>query len=269
MEELYLKEHLEAMIAARNPETTYTDGSSVTLSHPDMDTIDRQMRIAAKHLSGFQELMMVYSCAIKEVQTKFDVLNTEFSVRYRRNPIYCINTRLKRPASILDKLKRLHLPITLESIENELHDVAGVRVICSFRDDIYRIADALLRQNDVELLTKKDYIVSPKANGYRSLHLIVRIPIFFANVTHKVKVEVQIRTIAMDCWASLEHQLKYKQEVPGEEDIVRELFTCAEMLAETDAKMLAIRREIEHGEDIPDGESLVIERLQKLGSSLK
>lgn len=266
MEETYLKEHLEAMIAARNSETTYTDGSSLTLSHPDMETIDRQMRIAAKHLAGFQELMMVYSCAIKEVQTKFDVLNTEFSVRYRRNPIYCINTRLKRPISILEKLERLGLPVTLEHIEKDLHDVAGVRVICSYRDDIYRIADALLRQNDVELLTKKDYIVAPKANGYRSLHLIVRVPIFFANTTHKVKVEVQIRTIAMDCWASLEHQLKYKQEISGEEQIVQELYTCAEMLAETDAKMLAIRREIEHGEERPDGEMLLLERLQKFQS---
>ena len=263
MEETYLKKRLEALVADGEPETTYTDGSSLPLSHPDADALGRQMRLAARHMAGFQELMMVYSCAIKEVQTKFDVLNTEFSVRYRRNPIYCINTRLKRPASILGKLERLGLPVTLDNIEKALHDVAGVRVICSYRDDIYRIADALLRQNDVELLTKKDYIVAPKENGYRSLHLIIRIPIFFANVTHKVKVEVQIRTIAMDCWASLEHQLTYKQEIPDEERIVRELYTCAEMLAETDAKMLAIRREIEHGEEIPDGEALLLERLQK------
>ncbi len=264
MKETYLKDQLKTLITDKEPETTYTDGSSLTPSHPDMESLGKQMQLAAKHLSGFRELMMVYSCAIKEVQTKFDVLNTEFSVRYRRNPIYCINTRLKRPASILEKLERLGLPVTLANIEQSLHDVAGVRVICSYRDDIYRIAEALLRQNDVELLTKKDYIVSPKENGYRSLHLIIRIPIFFANTTHKVKVEVQIRTIAMDCWASLEHQLKYKQEIPGEELIVRELHACAEMLAETDAKMLAIRREIEHGEEMPDGEGLLLDRLDPL-----
>ena len=213
---------------------------------------------------GFKELMMVYTCAIKEVQTKFDVLNTEFSVRYRRNPIYCINTRLKRPSSIVGKLERLGIPLSLAAVENCLHDVAGVRVICSYRDDIYRIAESLLRQNDVELLERKDYILSPKPNGYRSLHLIIRIPVFFANATHKVKVEVQIRTIAMDCWASLEHQLRYKQSVPGEEQIAKELLTCAEMLAETDARMLAIRREIEHGEETEDVDTQLLEKLKRL-----
>ena len=121
-----------------------------------------------------------------------------------------------------------------------------------------------MRQNDVELLEQKDYILSPKPNGYRSLHLIIRIPVFFANATHKVKVEVQIRTIAMDCWASLEHQLRYKQAIPEEERIAEELLTCAEMLAETDARMLAIRREIEHGEEGEDGDAALLEKLKRL-----
>lgn len=259
-----MKEQLENLLTAEGVQAAYTDGRSLAPSHPVPEQLESQMRLAAEHLVGFKELMMVYTCAIKEVQTKFDVLNTEFSVRYRRNPIYCINTRLKRPSSIVGKLERLGVPLTLAAVENCLHDVAGVRVICSYRDDIYRIAEALLRQNDVELLEQKDYILSPKANGYRSLHLIIRIPVFFANATHKVKVEVQIRTIAMDCWASLEHQLRYKQALPEEERIAAELLTCAEMLAETDARMLAIRREIEHGEEGEDSDAHLLEKLKRL-----
>lgn len=259
-----IKEHLEALLTEDGVHADYTDGHSLAPTHPLPETLESQMRLAAEHLVGFKELMMVYTCAIKEVHTKFEVLNTEFSVRYRRNPIYCINTRLKRPSSIVGKLERLGVPLSLAAVENCLNDVAGVRVICSYRDDIYRIAEALLRQSDVELLEQKDYILSPKPNGYRSLHLIIRIPVFFANATHKVKVEVQIRTIAMDCWASLEHQLRYKQALPEEERISAELLTCAEMLAETDAKMLAIRREIDHGEETENGDLLLIEKLKRL-----
>ena len=259
-----IKQQLETLLSAGGTHAAYTDGHSLAPSHPVPEQLESQMRLAAEHLVGFKELMMVYTCAIKEVQTKFDVLNTEFSVRYRRNPIYCINTRLKRPSSIVGKLERLGIPLSLAAVENCLHDVAGVRVICSYRDDIYRIAESLLRQNDVELLERKDYILSPKPNGYRSLHLIIRIPVFFANATHKVKVEVQIRTIAMDCWASLEHQLRYKQSIPGEEQIAKELLTCAEMLAETDARMLAIRRGIEHGEETEDVDTQLLEKLKRL-----
>ena len=212
----------------------------------------------------FKELLMMHACAIKEIRTKLEILNTEFNLRYHRNPIHSINTRLKSVASIASKMEKYGKPFTIEDIDENMHDIAGVRVICPYIDDIYTIADAILRQDDITYVEKKDYIRSPKPNGYRSLHLIIRIPVFFANATHKVKVEVQIRTIAMDCWASLEHQLRYKQSIPGEEQIAKELLTCAEMLAETDARMLAIRREIEHGEETEDVDTQLLEKLKRL-----
>lgn len=264
MKNLELAKGLERILNDSDAHAEYTDGHTLPLESPLADALAGQVRLFAENMVGFKELMMMYSCAIKEIRTKLDVLNTEFNIRYRRNPIYCISSRLKRTASIMQKLDRLQLPFTLASIDENLHDVAGVRVICSYRDDIYRIADALLRQNDVELIKRKDYILNPKPNGYRSLHLIISVPVFFANASHKVKVEVQIRTIAMDCWASLEHQMKYKHQVPDEERIAKELLECAETLAETDAKMLSIRREIEMYSEAPDGDALLLEKLSRL-----
>ncbi|MBQ8912232.1 MAG: GTP pyrophosphokinase family protein, partial [Clostridia bacterium] len=142
----------------------------------------------------YKELMMVYTCAMKEVQTKFDVLSTEFKVRYQRNPISSMSTRLKKTSAIAGKLSKRGLSFTLENIEEHIHDVAGVRVICSYIDDIYMIADSFLKQDDITLLEKKDYIAHPKENGYRSLHLIVTVPVFFLEQKRDVKVEVQIRT---------------------------------------------------------------------------
>lgn len=217
---------------------------------------------------GYKELMMMYACAMKEVKTKFDVLSTEFKIRYQRNPISSISTRLKRTASIAEKLGRQELPYSLESIEEYVNDVAGIRVICSYVDDIYTIADALLRQDDVTLVRKKDYIASPKPNGYRSLHLIISIPVFFADRKKEMKVEVQIRTIAMDFWASLEHQLKYKQEIPGQQDIIAQLRECAEIINATDEKMLDIRRQIEAASDMPTEEDILFEKLRKLDINL-
>ncbi len=144
----------------------------------------------------YQELMMMYDCAIKEVRTKLEVLNSEFSVRYQRNPIEFISSRIKKPVSIVRKMRQRGLPLTFSSLEQNLNDVAGIRVICSFIDDIYAVADMLIRQDDVTLLEKKDYIKSPKENGYRSLHLIVEIPVFFSDHKRDMKVEVQIRTIS-------------------------------------------------------------------------
>ncbi|MFA9376604.1 MAG: GTP pyrophosphokinase family protein [Lachnotalea sp.] len=193
----------------------------------------------------FQELMMMYDCAIKEVKTKLEVLNAELTVRYKRNPIEFISSRIKKPSSIAKKLKKKGKRTSVEMIENSLSDVAGVRVICSFVDDIYEIASMLVRQDDISLIDQKDYINDPKENGYRSFHLIVEIPVFFSDQKKMMRVEVQIRTIAMDFWASLEHQLRYKHVISNEEEITNELKECADIIAATDIRMLNIRNKIQ------------------------
>lgn len=190
-----------------------------------------------KHSQPFIKLMSYYKCAMMEIETKLNVLNEEYSLEYNRNPISTVKTRLKHFQSIKDKLDRRNLPRTLESIENNLHDVAGVRVICTFIEDVYAIAEAILNQDDITLITKKDYISNPKPNGYRSLHLIVSIPIFLAHEKREMKVEIQLRTIAMDFWASLEHQMRYKKNIYFTEQTESELFECASLSAELDAKM--------------------------------
>ncbi|MBE5761550.1 MAG: GTP pyrophosphokinase family protein [Clostridiales bacterium] len=186
--------------------------------------------------------MAYYRCAMMEIETKLNVLNEEFSLRYDRNPINSIKTRLKRMTSIKDKLDRRSLPFDLNSIEENLNDVAGVRVVCSFLEDVYMIADALLKQDDITLIRKKDYIKEPKENGYRSLHLIVTVPIFLAHEKRLMKVEIQLRTIAMDFWASLEHQLHYKKDVEFTDEMARELKYCAELSAQLDDRMDSLRQ---------------------------
>lgn len=226
-----------------------------------------------KHAMGtlieYKELMMMYNCALKEIRTKFEVLNTEFKIRYQRNPINGIQTRLKRTSSIAEKLARQELPFCMESIEQNLNDVAGVRIICSYMDDIYTLADAFLKQDDITLLAKKDYIQNPKENGYRSLHLIVEVPVFFADHKKNVKVEVQIRTIAMDFWASLEHQLKYKQVIPQQDEIIAQLRSCADTIHETDCKMLSIRNEIEQMANAPTEEDILLEKFSRMDIPLE
>ena len=162
----------------------------------------------ARYAAPYRELMAYYRCAMMEVTTKFDVLNEELSLQYDRNPIESIKTRLKSPESIVEKMSRRGYPLTVEGIEQNLNDVAGVRVITAFPSDIYKLADALLKQDDILLLQRKDYIVSPKPNGYRSLHLIVETPIFLHDQKKFMRVEVQFRTISMDWWASLEHKIR-------------------------------------------------------------
>lgn len=192
-------------------------------------------------------LMTYYRCATLEIETKFRVLNEQFSLGRERNPIENIQTRVKSMDSILEKLKRKGFPVTLDSVEQNLNDVAGVRVICGFLDDIYLLADCLLQQDDVRLIERKDYIEHPKANGYRSLHLIVEIPIFLANAKKYIKVEVQLRTIAMETWAKLEHRMRYKKNL--NEALLSEtsdaLHECARMSNELDRKMQQIRDIIE------------------------
>lgn len=190
----------------------------------------------------FMSLMAYYRCAMMELETKLNVLNAEFSLQHDRNPINSIKTRLKSPMSIREKMQRRGLPFTVDAIEAELHDVAGVRVVCSFPEDVYRLANALLKQDDITLLIMKDYIKDPKPNGYRSLHMIVTVPIFLAQEKKLIKVEIQLRTIAMDCWASLEHQLRYKKEFELTDAMTKELLACAEMSASLDARMDRLRK---------------------------
>lgn len=198
-------------------------------------------------LQTAKELMAQYRCAILEVETKFKVLNEHFSLQHERNPIESIKSRLKSVESIVAKLQRKQLPFSLESVEQNLHDVAGVRVICSFVDDIYMLADCLLQQDDVHLLEKKDYIQNPKSNGYRSLHLIIEVPIFLQEGKKYMKVEVQLRTIAMELWANLEHRLRYKKDVDDRllEQTAYELLNCAQISAQLDEKMQVVRNIIE------------------------
>lgn len=194
---------------------------------------------------SFQELMMQYECAMLEIKTKLDVLNTELSLVNKRNPFETIKCRLKKPMSIYEKLQRLGEPLSVESIEKNLNDIAGVRVICSFPDDIYMLVDCLLAQDDIRLIARKDYIKNPKENGYRSLHLILEVPIFLTREKKLMRVEVQFRTIAMDFWASLEHKLKYKKDIGNAESISEELFYCAELISQLDGRMQQIREKIE------------------------
>ena len=212
---------------------------------PSNTEIAENLDYFAGQLREFQELMMMYNCAIREVRTKLDVLNDEMAVCSPHNPIEMIKSRVKKPRSIVEKLQRRGYPISVDSVLDNLHDVAGVRVICSFIDDIYKIAAILGAQDDVTVLEIKDYIKNPKPNGYRSYHMIVEIPVFFSDRKQPMKVEVQIRTIAMDFWASLEHQMKYKKDVPGSEDLVNRLSQIADRINQTDMEMQEIRDEIQ------------------------
>ena len=195
----------------------------------------------------YRELMAYYRCALMEVETKFNVLNQEFSVQYDRNPIESIKSRIKEPSSILAKMVTRQYPLTLESLEENLCDVAGIRVVCSFIEDIYMLADCLEKQDDITLVTRKDYIKNPKDNGYRSLHLIVEVPIFLQRKKKLMKVEIQLRTIAMDFWSSLEHHLKYKADDEISETLRYRLKECADHISEIDTEMQAIYRELRKG----------------------
>ena len=190
------------------------------------------------------EKMVNYQChyqsAIREVQTKLEILDDEFQLKHKRNPIHHMQSRLKSMQSIVEKLKRRNLPLTFESLQQSLTDIAGIRVICSYIDDIYMIADLLLSHDDITLIKKQDYIKAPKANGYRSLHLIVNVPIYLSDGKVMVPVEIQIRTIAMDFWASLEHQLRYKEEAAIPREISDELLQSAESIAAIDIKMQSL-----------------------------
>lgn len=208
-------------------------------------TSDRAVRWIQEKSLAFRKLMAYYKCAMMEVETKLRVLNEEFSLTHDRNPIESIKTRLKSLPSIADKLNRLGLAPTCEAIENNLFDVAGIRVICSFPEDVYMLADALLSQDDIVLVRRKDYIANPKENGYRSLHLIVEVPIFLIHEKRMMRAEIQLRTIAMDFWASLEHHIKYKKNIDCADELLDELRMCANESAKLDIRMDGLRKGME------------------------
>ncbi|MCI5958632.1 MAG: GTP pyrophosphokinase family protein [Lachnospiraceae bacterium] len=210
-----------------------------------LDTPDSQIFI--NNAAKFGDLMMMYRCAIREVQTKLEVLDDEFSVENKRNPISFIKTRIKNPQSIYNKLQKLGYEFTAENIQEQLNDVAGVRVVCAFIDDIYTIANLIAEQDDIKVIKIKDYIKNPKPNGYRSYHMIVEIPVFFSKGKTPMRVELQIRTNGMDFWATLEHQLRYKkgiEDLPGYEEISKELLLSAQAVIETDNEMQRIKNKI-------------------------
>lgn len=194
----------------------------------------------------FQQIMMVYESAIKQIETKLDILNKENKVTGRRSTIESVKSRIKSPQSIAGKLQKKNLPMTFEAMVNNLDDIAGVRVICPYISDIYTVRDLLLKQPDITLITEKDYIKNPKESGYRSLHLVIEIPVYLSETTHKVHVEIQIRTIAMDFWASLEHELRYKTTTKVPESVRRELYRVAETIAMTDREMEEIAIELQN-----------------------
>ncbi len=240
-----------------------------TLPAETVNALYHQTKRIMGKMIDYKELRMIYACAMKEIKTKFEILNTEFNLQYHRNPINSIQTRLKSTASIIEKLLRLNESVDIDSIEKNIHDIAGIRVICSYIDDVFLVADALLKQDDVTLISKKDYINNPKDSGYRSLHLIVKVPVFLSERRLEMEVEVQLRTIAMDFWASLEHQLHYKNDFNGKKALMEELRRCAETISQTDNAMMQIRSEIESLAEVPTEEKILFERLRKIDTPIE
>ena len=189
---------------------------------------------------GFEEFRHAYRAAIKEIRTKIEILSEDFAVRHDYNPIHHMERRLKIPASIEEKLQRLGKEVSIEAARDNIFDIAGIRVVCNFVDDVYRVADMLIAQHDVTLITRKDYIENPKENGYRSLHVIITVEVDFAEASRKVPVEIQIRTIAMDFWASTEHQLRYKKDKEFTQEVQDKLKNCADIMAKADQQMQEI-----------------------------
>lgn len=248
--------------------TELTEIIAESATPAEITAINEHAKNVVWSMVQYKKLQMIYTCALKEIRTKLEILNTEFQSHYRRNPINSINTRLKSTDSIFHKLEKYKVPVTLESVEEHVLDLAGIRIVCSYTDDIYDIADALLKQDDITLIEKKDYIKNPKPNGYRSLHLIVKIPVFFVEQKKLVPVEVQIRTIAMDFWASLEHQIRYKHNISEQEKINAELKACADIITETDQRMLKLRMQVEVAEDAPTEEDALLEQLCHLDAPI-
>ena len=205
--------------------------------------------------SNYQEFLAfqhLYSSAVREIQTRLAVLSEEFSVKYAHHPIHHVGSRLKSDRSIIEKLRRKGLPISMDSARENINDIAGIRVVCCYIDDVYRVEEMLLRQSDMELVKRQDYIAQPNYNGYRSLHLDLRVPIYLSDRRESVLVEVQIRTVAMDFWASLEHDIRYKKDrsqLPA--GINEEMLSCGDEIAAIDRKMQEMYRKIQGVEGAP------------------
>jgi putative GTP pyrophosphokinase len=231
---------------------------------PERRPLDRYVPAPTASLDEWKRMQLVYSAALKEVNTKLEILNAEFQMAHRYNPIEHLSARIKSPESIAKKLRHQGRAVTVENIVRYINDVAGIRIICSFTSDIYRIAELIRKQSDVKVLKIKDYIANPKPNGYTSYHMIVSVPIFLSDMTIDTKVEIQIRTIAMDFWASLEHKMYYKFEGNAPENIRRELKECADLVGFLDRKMMAINEEIQKYSGDAEEEALISESLRRL-----
>lgn len=195
-------------------------------------------------VDSWKEVNLIYTAALKQIQTKMEILNDEFQHVHRYNPIEHIKSRIKTSESIVKKLRRGGYESTIENMIKYVNDIAGIRIICSFASDIYRIADMIEEQKDIRILSVKDYITYPKASGYKSYHMLVSVPVYLSDRIVDTKVEIQIRTVAMDFWASLEHKMHYKFEGDAPEHIKNELIECAKMVSDLDARMLSLNEEI-------------------------
>ncbi|MBR3942079.1 MAG: GTP pyrophosphokinase family protein [Clostridia bacterium] len=194
----------------------------------------------------YMEMEHLYNAALKQLQIRFEILNGEFKVKHDRSPIHHIQSRLKSTKSIIKKLSRLGHEISIPSAMKNINDLAGIRVVCSYIDDVYNVADMFLRQNDIRLIKKRDYIKTPNYNGYRSLHLDVEIPVFLSDHTRSVMAEIQIRTVAMDFWASLEHDLRYKSDKNIPQELCEQMLACADEIAIIDKEMQEMYKEIQN-----------------------
>ena len=214
----------------------------------------------------WKNALFLYDSALKEINTKIEIMNNEFKLTHQYNPIEHVTSRLKSPESIAKKIRHNNKELTVENIVKYINDVAGIRIICSFTSDIYRIADLIAQQSDVKVLKIKDYITCPKENGYSSYHMIVSVPIYLSNTVIDTKVEIQIRTIAMDFWASLEHKIYYKFEGNAPEGIRKELKECSEIVSYLDHKMLTLNEEIKSAnhDSVAEHKALVSENFREM-----
>lgn len=196
-------------------------------------------------IDSWKEVTLIYNSALKQISTKLEILNDEFQHVHRYNPIEHIKSRIKTPESIVKKLKRHGYESTIENMVHYVNDIAGIRVICSFTSDIYQIAEMISNQSDINVISVKDYIVNPKPSGYKSYHMLVTIPVYLSDRIENTKVEIQIRTVAMDFWASLEHKIHYKFEGNAPEHIKEQLVECSQIVSNLDARMLSLNKEIQ------------------------
>ena len=217
-----------------------------------MDQSEYVRRCRNEGIDTWNSMMLLYKSALKEMGTKVEILNDEFKHTHQYNPIEYVKSRVKRPESIIKKLKRYGYPDTIENMVTYCNDIAGLRIVCSFTSDIYRLADMIGRQSDVTVISIKDYIKNPKDSGYKSYHMLVSLPIFLSDNMVHTKVEIQIRTIAMDFWASLEHKIYYKFEGDAPDYISRDLRECSGIVAMLDAKMLSLNEAISQARNVKD-----------------